>query len=149
MSGRMPAAAKLEGTVVATCKGQTLERIEFRHRSTIVLSGFPWRLRHARYRHRHRALLSSVRRGRFQFVQAIWHEKRGHLNPVMANGQYRGISAVVGGMNLWKAQPEIVSHRVRVVCFSRPTSSTRTRIAGATRRRRCIARLRNGSSAWT
>jgi isoleucyl-tRNA synthetase len=103
------AAYKLEGSVVATCKGQALERIEFRHpfydrASPIFLGDYVTLDTGTGIVH------SSPAYGvdDFNSCKRYGMKNEDILNPVMANGQYTGSLPLFGGMNLWKAQPEIV-----------------------------------------
>jgi isoleucyl-tRNA synthetase len=104
------AAYQLEGQVVATCKGQALERIEFRHpfydRASPVFLGDYVTLEAGTG-----IVHSSPAYGvdDFNTCKRYGMTNEEILNPVLSNGQYAAWLPRFGGMNLWKAQPEIVS----------------------------------------
>ncbi|MBL8513213.1 MAG: isoleucine--tRNA ligase, partial [Betaproteobacteria bacterium] len=103
------AAYKLEGKVIASCKGQALERIEFRHpfydrASPVFLGDYVTLDTGTGIVH------SSPAYGvdDFNSCKRYGMKNEDILNPVMANGQYASSLPLFGGMNIWKAQPEIV-----------------------------------------
>ncbi len=103
------AAYGLEGQIVATCKGQALERIEFRHpfydrASPVFLGDYVTLDTGTGIVH------SSPAYGVDDFNSCKRYGMRNEdiLNPVLANGQYAPSLPRFGGLNIWKAQPEIV-----------------------------------------
>ncbi|MBI3716287.1 MAG: isoleucine--tRNA ligase [Betaproteobacteria bacterium] len=99
----------LEGKVLATAKGQALERIEFRHpfydrASPVFLGDYVTLDTGTGIVH------SSPAYGidDFNSCKRYGMKNEDILNPVMGNGQYAASLPLFGGMNLWKAQPEIV-----------------------------------------
>ncbi|HEX4857872.1 MAG TPA: class I tRNA ligase family protein, partial [Usitatibacteraceae bacterium] len=99
----------LQGSVVATTKGATLERIEFRHpfydrASPIFLGDYVTLDTGTGIVH------SSPAYGvdDFNSCKRYGMKNEDILNPVMGNGQYAASLPLFGGMNVWKAQPEIV-----------------------------------------
>jgi isoleucyl-tRNA synthetase len=95
--------------VVGLAKGQALERIEFRHpfydrASPIFLGDYVTLDTGTGIVH------SSPAYGvdDFNSCKRYGMKNEDILNPVMANGQYAASLPLFGGMNLWKAQPEIV-----------------------------------------
>jgi isoleucyl-tRNA synthetase len=103
------AAYQLEGRIVATCKGQALDRIEFRHpfydrASPVFLGDYVTLDTGTGIVH------SSPAYGVDDFNSCKHYGMKNEdiLNPVLSNGQYAASLPLFGGMNLWKAQPEIV-----------------------------------------
>jgi isoleucyl-tRNA synthetase len=99
----------LEGKVLATAKGQALERIEFRHpfydrASPVFLGDYVTLDTGTGIVH------SSPAYGvdDFNSCKRYGMTNEDILNPVMGNGQYAASLPLFGGMNIWKAQPEIV-----------------------------------------
>lgn len=99
----------LEGEIVAVTKGQALERIAFRHPfydrpSPVYLGDYVTLDTGTGIVH------SSPAYGMDDFNSCKRYGMRNEdiLNPVMANGQYASTLPLFGGMNIWKAQPEIV-----------------------------------------
>jgi isoleucyl-tRNA synthetase len=99
----------LEGTVVATCKGVALERIAFRHpfydrASPVNLADYVTLDTGTGIVH------SSPAYGvdDFNTCKRYGMTNDEILNPVMGNGQYVSTLPLFGGLNIWKAQPEIV-----------------------------------------
>ncbi len=99
----------LEGKVVATTKGQTLERIAFKHPlydrvSPVFLGDYVTLDTGTGIVH------SSPAYGvdDFNSCRRYGMTNEEILNPVMGNGQYAASLPLFGGMNIWKAQPEIV-----------------------------------------
>ncbi len=99
----------LEGKVLATAKGQALERIAFRHpfydrASPVFLGDYVTLDTGTGIVH------SSPAYGVDDFNSCKRYGMKNEeiLNPVMGNGQYAPSLPLFGGMNLWKAQPEIV-----------------------------------------
>ena len=99
----------LEGDVVATTKGQALERIAFRHPfydrlSPAFLADYVTLDTGTGIVH------SSPAYGEddFKTCKRYGMKNEDILNPVMGNGQYVSTLPLFGGLNIWKAQPEIV-----------------------------------------
>ncbi|MFN8754742.1 MAG: isoleucine--tRNA ligase [Burkholderiales bacterium] len=99
----------LDGKVVATCKGAALERIVFKHpfydrTSPINLAEYVTLDTGTGIVH------SSPAYGvdDFNTCKKYGMTNEEILNPVMGNGQYASTLPLFGGMNIWKAQPEIV-----------------------------------------
>ncbi len=99
----------LEGNVIAVVKGQALERIAFMHPffdriSPIFLADYVTLDTGTGIVH------SSPAYGvdDFNSCKRYGMTNEGILNPVMGNGQYVSTLPLFGGMNIWKAQPEIV-----------------------------------------
>jgi len=102
-------AYALEGVVGATCKGQALERIAFKHPfydrvAPIFLGDYVTLDTGTGLVH------SSPAYGVDDFNSCKRYGMTNDeiLNPVMGNGQYAASLPMFGGMNIWKAQPEIV-----------------------------------------
>ncbi len=99
----------LEGREIATCKGQALERIAFKHpffdRPSPVFMGDYVTLETGTG-----IVHSSPAYGVDDFNSCKRYGMTNDeiLNPVLANGQYAASLPLFGGMNIWKAQPEIV-----------------------------------------
>ena len=80
-------ATALEGTVLATVKGEKLggsnsaSAVRRRRRLRPPVAGLPGRLRDRRRRHRHRPLLAGLRRGRLQLLHRARHGLRRHPEP--------------------------------------------------------------------
>ena len=79
---------ELKGHVIATTQGEKLAGIRLpppagpcARRLRPAVAGVPGRLRHRRGRHRHRAFVAGLRRGRLQLLCRAWHEGRGHPQP--------------------------------------------------------------------
>ena len=99
----------LEGKVVATTKGQSLERIAFKHPfydrvSPVYLGDYVTLDTGTGIVH------SSPAYGVDDFASCKRYGMTNDeiLNPVMGNGQYAASLPLFGGLNIWKAQPEIV-----------------------------------------
>ena len=99
----------LEGTVVAVAKGQALERIAFKHPfydrlSPVFLGDYVTLDTGTGVVH------SSPAYGVDDFSSCKRYGMANEeiINPVMGNGQYVSTLPLFGGMNIWKAQPEIV-----------------------------------------
>ncbi len=99
----------LEGEVVAVAKGAALERIAFRHpfydrQSPIYLGDYVTLDTGTGIVH------SSPAYGMDDFNSCKRYGMKNEeiLNPVLGNGQYAATLPLFGGMNIWKAQPEIV-----------------------------------------
>ena len=99
----------LEGNEVAVCKGQSLERIAFKHPffdrpSPVFLGDYVTLETGTGIVH------SSPAYGvdDFNSCKRYGMTNEDILNPVLANGQYAASLPLFGGMNIWKAQPEIV-----------------------------------------
>jgi isoleucyl-tRNA synthetase len=99
----------LEGKVVATNKGVALEKIVFRHpfydrASPIYLAEYVTLDTGTGIVH------SSPAYGVDDFATCKKYGMSNEeiLNPVMGNGQYVSTLPLFGGLNIWKAQPEIV-----------------------------------------
>lgn len=99
----------LEGRVVATVKGQALENIVFRHpfydrNSPMYLAEYVTLDTGTGIVH------SSPAYGVDDFATCKKYGMGNEeiLNPVMGNGQYVSALPLFGGLNIWKAQPEIV-----------------------------------------
>ena len=99
----------LEGEVVATAKGQALERIAFSHPfydrlSPAFLADYVTLDTGTGIVH------SSPAYGEddFKTCKRYGMKNEDILNPVMGNGQYVSSLPQFGGLNIWKAQPEIV-----------------------------------------
>ncbi len=103
----------LQGKILGTAKGQALERIAFRHplhaqgfdrASPIFLGDYVTLDTGTGIVH------SSPAYGLddFQSCKRYGMKNEDILNPVMGNGQYVASLPLFGGMNIWKAQPEIV-----------------------------------------
>jgi isoleucyl-tRNA synthetase len=99
----------LEGAVLAVAKGAALERIEFRHpfydrASPVFLGDYVTLDTGTGIVH------SSPAYGvdDFNSCKRYGMKNEDILNPVMGNGQYAASLPLFGGMNIWKAQPEIV-----------------------------------------
>ena len=99
----------LEGRVVATVKGQALENIVFRHpfydrNSPMYLAEYVTLDTGTGIVH------SSPAYGVDDFATCKKYGMSNEeiLNPVMGNGQYVSALPLFGGLNIWKAQPEIV-----------------------------------------
>ncbi len=102
-------AYALEGNVVATCKGKALERIAFRHPfydrvSPVFLGDYVTLDTGTGLVH------SSPAYGvdDFNSYKRYGMTNEEILNPVMGNGQYVPSLPLFGGMNIWKAQPDVV-----------------------------------------
>ena len=98
-----------DGTVVATTKGQALERITFKHPfydrvSPVFLGDYVTLDTGTGIVH------SSPAYGvdDFNSCKRYGMTNEEILNPVMGNGQYAESFPMFGGLNIWKAQPEIV-----------------------------------------
>jgi isoleucyl-tRNA synthetase len=76
--------------------------------ATTASPGLPGRLRHRRRRHRHRALLAGLRRGRLQLLRGARHALRRHPQPGAGQRQLRRRLPLFGGLNIWKACPVII-----------------------------------------
>jgi isoleucyl-tRNA synthetase len=99
----------LEGAAIATAKGAALEHIAFRHplygrASPIYLADYVTLDTGTGIVH------SSPAYGvdDFNTCKKYGMANDDILNPVMGNGQYASSLPLFGGMNVWKAQPEIV-----------------------------------------
>ena len=99
----------LEGEVVATAKGQSLEHIAFRHPfydrlSPAFLADYVTLDTGTGIVH------SSPAYGEddFKTCKRYGMKNEDILNPVMGNGQYVSSLPLFGGLNIWKAQAEIV-----------------------------------------
>jgi isoleucyl-tRNA synthetase len=99
----------LDAKILATTKGQALERIAFRHPfydrvSPIFLGDYVTLETGTGVVH------SSPAYGvdDFNSCKRYGMKNEDILNPVMGNGQYASTLPLFGGMNIWKAQPEIV-----------------------------------------
>jgi len=99
----------LEGKVVAVAKGQALERIAFNHPfydrvSPVFLGDYVTLDTGTGIVH------SSPAYGVDDFNSCKHYGMTNDeiLNPVMGNGQYAPSLPLFGGLNIWKAQPEIV-----------------------------------------
>ena len=99
----------LEGNEVAVCKGQSLERIAFKHPffdrpSPVFLGDYVTLETGTGIVH------SSPAYGMDDFNSCKRYGMTNEeiLNPVLANGQYAASLPLFGGLNIWKAQPEIV-----------------------------------------
>ena len=99
----------LEGSLIAVVKGQALERIAFTHPfydrvSPIFLADYVTLDTGTGIVH------SSPAYGvdDFNSCKRYGMANEDILNPVMGNGQYVSTLPLFGGMNIWKAQPEIV-----------------------------------------
>ena len=99
----------LEGKVIAVIKGQSLERIAFKHPfydrvSPIHLADYVTLDTGTGIVH------SSPAYGVDDFNSCKRYGMTNDeiLNPVMGNGQYVSTLPLFGGLNIWKAQPEIV-----------------------------------------
>ena len=99
----------LDGEVIATTKGQLLERIAFRHPfydrlSPAFLADYVTLDTGTGIVH------SSPAYGEddFKTCKRYGMKNEDILNPVMGNGQYVSTLPLFGGLNIWKAQPEIV-----------------------------------------
>ena len=99
----------LEGKEIATCKGQSLERIAFKHPffdrpSPVFLGDYVTLETGTGIVH------SSPAYGVDDFNSCKRYGMTNDeiLNPVLANGQYAASLPLFGGINIWKAQPEIV-----------------------------------------
>jgi isoleucyl-tRNA synthetase len=68
----------------------------------------PGRLRHRRRRHRYRALVARLWRGRLQLLRGHGMAYDDILNPVQGNGSYAPTFPLFGGLNIWKAVPQII-----------------------------------------
>ncbi len=99
----------LEGKVLATTRGRSLERIAFKHPfydrdSAVYLGDYVTLDTGTGIVHSSPAYgvddFASCKRYGMTNVEI--------LNPVMGNGQYAASLLLFGGMNIWKAQPEIV-----------------------------------------
>jgi len=103
------AAWKLEGTVLATCKGQALERIAFRHplydrESPVYLGDYVTTEQGTGIVH------SAPAYGIEDFVSCKRYGMPDDqmLNPVQSNGVYADDLPLFGGMKIWDANPKIV-----------------------------------------
>jgi isoleucyl-tRNA synthetase len=99
----------LEGHIVATAKGAALEKIVFRHpfydrASPMYLAEYVTLDAGTGIVH------SSPAYGVDDFATCKKYGMTNEeiLNPVMGNGQYASTLPLFGGLNIWKAQPEIV-----------------------------------------
>ena len=99
----------LDGKILAVAKGQTLERIAFKHPfydriSPVFLGDYVSLDTGTGIVH------SSPAYGvdDFNSCKRYGMQNDDILNPVMGNGQYVSTLPLFGGMNIWKAQPEIV-----------------------------------------
>ena len=99
----------LTGKTIATANGQALERIEFKHPfydrvSPVFLGDYVTLDTGTGIVH------SSPAYGVDDFASCKRYGMTNDeiLNPVMGNGQYAASLPLFGGMNIWKAQPEIV-----------------------------------------
>ncbi len=99
----------LEGDVIAVVKGQALERVAFKHPfydrvSPIFLADYVTLDTGTGIVH------SSPAYGVDDFNSCKRYGMTNDeiLNPVMGNGQYVSTLPLFGGLNIWKAQPEIV-----------------------------------------
>ncbi|MEP7155313.1 MAG: isoleucine--tRNA ligase [Betaproteobacteria bacterium] len=99
----------LEGKVIATAKGLALERIAFKHPfydrvSPVFLGDYVTLDTGTGIVH------SSPAYGVDDFNSCKRYGMTNDeiLNPVMGNGQYAASLPLFGGLNIWKAQPEIV-----------------------------------------
>ena len=99
----------LEGKVIAVTKGRALERIAFAHPfyeriSPVFLGDYVTLDTGTGVVH------SSPAYGIDDFNSSMRYGMTNDdiLNPVMGNGQYVATLPLFGGMNVWKAQPEIV-----------------------------------------
>jgi isoleucyl-tRNA synthetase len=99
----------LEGKSIATTKGQALERIQFKHPfydrvSPVFLGEYVTLDTGTGIVH------SSPAYGVDDFNSCKRYGMTNDeiLNPVMGNGQYAASLPLFGGLNIWKAQPEIV-----------------------------------------
>ena len=108
----------LEGKVVATTKGQSLERIAFKHPfydrvSPVYLGDYVTLDTGTGIVH------SSPAYGVDDFASCKRYGMTNDeiLNPVMGNGQYAASLPLFGGLNVWKAQPEIVKAIEAVGCL--------------------------------
>ncbi len=99
----------MTGKIIATAKGQALEKIEFRHpfydrASPMYLADYVTLDAGTGVVH------SSPAYGVDDFATCKRNGMSNDeiLNPVMGNGQYAASLPLFGGLNIWKAQPEIV-----------------------------------------
>ena len=100
----------LTGKTIATANGQALERIEFKHPfydrvSPVFLGDYVTLDTGTGIVH------SSPAYGVDDFASCKRYGMTNDeiLNPVMGNGQYAATLPLFGGLNIWKAQPEIVN----------------------------------------
>jgi isoleucyl-tRNA synthetase len=100
---------KLSGTAIASCKGAALERIEFRHpfydRASPVYLGDYVTLEQGTG-----VVHSAPAYGVEDFLSCRRYGMKDDeiLTPVQADGRYAESLPYFGGLNLWKANPEIV-----------------------------------------
>ncbi|MBL0122699.1 MAG: isoleucine--tRNA ligase [Betaproteobacteria bacterium] len=102
-------AYALDGKIIASAKGQSLERIEFKHPfydrvSPIFLGDYVTLDTGTGIVH------SSPAYGvdDFNSCKRYGMTNDDILNPVMGDGRYVASLPIFGGLNIWKAQPEIV-----------------------------------------
>lgn len=99
----------LEGKVIATTKGAALERMAFKHPFYDRLSPM-FLAEYVTLETGTGIVHSSPAYGvdDFNTCKKYGMKNDDILNPVMGNGQYASTLPLFGGMNIWKAQPEIV-----------------------------------------
>ena len=104
----VPANWDLQGKVIATCKGEALERVAFHHPVLRPFEpGVSGRLRHARHRNRHRAFGASLRRRGLPVLPCLRHEGRRGADAGDGRWQIRRTLPVFGGLSIWDANPNV------------------------------------------
>ena len=105
----------LEGTVIATTKGEKLDRIAFRHPLSAVHEGYDrlspvYLAEYATADDGTGLVHSSPAYGVEDYNSCLAHGLKSDdiLNPVQGNGSYAADFPLFGGMNIWKAAPLIV-----------------------------------------
>ncbi len=107
---------KLEGKVVATCKGEKLALIKFKHPLADVNVGYNryspvFLADYATAEDGTGIVHSSPAYGLDDFNSCIANgfTVKDILNPVQGGGRYEEALPLFGGMNIWKAAPEIIN----------------------------------------
>jgi isoleucyl-tRNA synthetase len=107
---------KLEGEVIATCKGEKLALIKFKHPLSDVNEGYNryspvFLADYATAEDGTGIVHSSPAYGLDDFNSCIANGFKVDdiLNPVQGNGRYEDALPLFGSMNIWKAAPEIIN----------------------------------------
>ncbi len=106
---------QLEGTVLATVKGQALDGLNFRHPLAHIDAGYDrlspiYLADYATADDGTGIVHSSPAYGVDDFNSCVAHGMKTDdiLNPVQGNGQYAAELPLFGGLNIWKAAPRVI-----------------------------------------
>ena len=98
----MTSPVRLGGIAVPPPAGRSVDR------ATTASARSIWPTTRPRRRHRHRALVARLRRGRLQLLRRARAEVRRHPEPGAGQRQLRADFPLFGGQNIWKAVPVII-----------------------------------------